>query len=839
MFFDVTNLAVDGDRHCGTVTDNQNPVFSWAAEHSENGRHQSAYHVKVRTVEKVKWDSGWVQDGRQFATYAGEMLKTGEQLFWSVQIKDDAGNESTTGTHDFVMALMEPWKAPWITTPLDAIGEAKYFRKCLDVKKAVRKAFLYVCGIGYHHVTLNGRQIDDAYLQPAISNYKKHCYYVTLPVTEDLRLGQNELEIVVGEGWRRNYGEYTEVMSREVEFFGVPKLTAQLNIEYIDGTVEGIVTDESWRCGRGPVVFNHLFDGETYDERVKTEYTQNAVLVTEDAPEMKAQTIRPILRQEIYHPVMKTRVDGGYIFDFGTNIAGVVEVTIPGDMPAGTEVKIYHVENITPDGEKDPETLREAKATDTFISGGVSAMRKWTPRFVYHGFRYIYVEGWHGIPKEENFTAIALYTDVKNQSYFRCGSPIVNQLQNCIVQTEKNNLHSISTDCPQRDERMGWLNDATVRYEEICYNFDMYRLFSKIIDDIVAEQGVDGSITDTAPYVYGERPADPVCSSFLIAALQNYLHNGRTDDIRKHYKDFKAWNDCLRANSEGGIVNYSYYGDWAGPADCCVTKEVPHSVMTPGLLMSTGYHYYNYKLLERFARILGDEKEVEANRLEAERVREAFLKKWWNEESGKVDTGAPGSQAFALWLGILPEESRKLAAKVMHDGLAEKGYRILMGNLNTKYVMEMLTEYGYIDAAWKLITRETYPSWGFMLQNGATTIWERFEFKRGSGMNSHDHPMYGAIGNWFYSHIAGVKPGCDGWQEFVVRPYLPADLLYAEAGVETPLGMIYLKWQKQLGCTDLLLSVPFGTTAKVMLPWGEEAVVGSGYHNFHKQEETA
>ena len=204
-----------------------------------------------------------------------------------------------------------------------------------------------------------------------------------------------------------------------------------------------------------------------------------------------------------------------------------------------------------------------------------------------------------------------------------------------------------------------------------------------------------------------------------------------------------------------------------------------------------------------------------------------------------MDTGAPGSQAFALWLGILPEESRKLAAKVMHDGLAEKGYRILMGNLNTKYVMEMLTEYGYIDAAWKLITRETYPSWGFMLQNGATTIWERFEFKRGSGMNSHDHPMYGAIGNWFYSHIAGVKPGCDGWQEFVVRPYLPADLLYAEAGVETPLGMIYLKWQKQLGCTDLLLSVPFGTTAKVMLPWGEEAVVGSGYHNFHKQEETA
>ena len=543
--------------------------------------------------------------------------------------------------------------------------------------------------------------------------------------------------------------------------------------------------------------------------------------------QMRAQTIRPILKHENYRPLVRTKVENGYIFDFGTNIAGVVEVTIPADMPEGTEVKIYHVENIMPDGRRDPETLRQAMAMDMFISGGVGNVRTWYPRFTYHGFRYIYVEGWHGIPQCTNFKAVALYTDIKNQSYFRCGSPIVNQIQECIIRTEKNNLHSISTDCPQRDERMGWMNDATVRYAESSYNFNMHRLYSKIMDDIVAEQSKDGGITDTAPFIFGYLPADPVCSSFLIAAMENYLHYGSIADIKKHYEDFKAWNNCLKANSEDGIISYSYWGDWAGPADCCVSMECPNSVMTPGALMSTGYHYYNYTLLQKFAEILG---------AEAERIKQAILMKWWDEESAIVDLGTPGSQAFALWLGILPEDKRSLAAEVMHQGIEKGGYRIMSGNLNTRYVMEMLTEYGYVDDAWKIITREAYPSWGFMLQNGATTVWERFEFKRGSGMNSHDHPMYGAVGYWFYSHIVGVRPGKDGWSEFTVAPYIPKDLLYAEGGVDTTYGMIYVKWQKQLGYTDILVSVPFGTSAQVNLPWGEKVKVLAGCHSFHHQE---
>lgn len=837
MYFKVINQKIDGDGSQGCVIENRTPRFSWAAEHSDDGQRQSAYHIVVKNDSGYKWDTGWIDSQEQSAIYEGEILETGEELFWTVQIKDKEGNVSDVAEQFFCMAWMSEWKAKWITTPWDKERETKYFQKQLEITKEVRKAYLYICGIGYHHVTINGAEIDDAYLQPAVSNYGKHCYYVTLPVTKYLQKGENTLDVAIGEGWRRCNGVYIEPLTRPITFFGVPMLTAQLYVEYSDGKTELICTDESWMCGRGQIVSNHLFDGETYDERIQEEYIHKAVLVKGIAPQMKAQVIRPIMSHEVLTPVMKTRVDKGYLFDFGTNIAGVVEMRIPADMPEGTEVKLYHVENITPEGCKDAETLREAKAMDTFISSGINKERVWSPKFVYHGFRYLYVEGWHTIPQCENFKAIALYTDIKNKSYFRCGSPIVNQIQECIVQTEKNNLHSIATDCPQRDERMGWLNDATVRFEETPYNFNMQRLFTKIIEDVIAEQSEDGAITDTAPYVYGERPADPVSSSFLIAALENYLHYGTLADIKKYYQNFKAWNECLKAHSEDGIVPYSYWGDWAGPADCCTSMEIPHSVQTPGALMSTGYHYFNYKLLERFAMILGEQEEAEYNRSEAKRVQTAFLSKWWDDRNGVVDKGTPGSQAFALWLDILPEEKRELAAKVMREGVVKTGHRIIAGNLNTRYLMDMLAKYGYVDDAWKIMTREEYPSWGYMLQNGATTIWERFEFKRGSGMNSHDHPMYGAVGYWLYSYIAGVKPGEKGWQEFTVQPYLPKELLYAEAGVETPYGMIYLKWQKQMGYTDVLLSVPFGTSAHVVLPWNETATVASGYHHFHHKEE--
>lgn len=837
MHFKATQLAVDYGRTPPVVTDQRYPLFSWAAEHEGAGQFQSAYRV---TVENL-WDSGWVESKKQCCRYQGPPFASGKKVSWSVTLKDKDGNVSEPAQSSFLTALYEPWHAKWITSPEDKIGAAKYFVKPFEVGDGLINAVLFVCGVGYQSVSVNGKKADSAYLQPAHSNYKKQCYYVTLPVTELLHSGKNSIGVIVGEGWRRNYGKYLEVLSREVEFFGVPQLTAQLMLEYQDGSKYWVDTDESWLCGKGGIVQNHLFDGEVYnakDEIVgwdKPEFNGDGfvnAVIAEQLGELKAQIIPPIAAKKRIRPKTILPLGAGrYMCDFGTNIAGVAHLSIPPQMPAGTHITLTYSEQMQPGGMPEMETARWAKSQDAYIVGQQQETVDWEPLFTYHGFRYILVEGWCGAFEAKNIEAVFLYSDVDNSSYFRCGSAVINALQECIVQTERNNLYGIATDCPQRDERMGWMNDATVRFEETPYNFDMGRLLPKIIQDIRAEQEEDGSITCVAPRVYGERPADPVCSSYLVAGRQSLLHYGNAELISEYYQAFKAWNECLKNHSEDGIVTYSYYGDWAGPGDCCDEPlNGAQSIFTPGILLSTGYHYYNYCLLAQFADCLGEKEEAQKNRQEAERVRGAFLKKWWNGEEGIVGRGSQGSQAFALWLGILPEEGRKKAAKKLHEAVKNVGYRITTGNLTTRYLFDMLTEYGYVDDAYRLITREEYPSWGYMLQNGATTVWERFEWKKNSTMNSHDHPMYGAVGYWFYRYLAGLCPGQFGWQEFKVEPYFPEKLMYAEAQVDTPYGAIYVKWQKMDGERYLTIKVPFGCHAEVVL--GEKRTeLLSGVHH--------
>lgn len=829
MCFHVKKAAVDYSYTLDCVIQTKSPVFTWQAEHIDPRAMQGAYRIVVTRGRETAWDSGWQSGAEQRTVYAGEPLMSVTRYFWSVQLRDNSGRESDVYQSAFLTPKFEAWEACWITSVQDSVGEAKYFFKDFSVQAKVAEAFLLVSGIGMQSVFVNGKAADDSVFQPAVTNYKKRCLYTILPAEKLLCEGENRIGVIVGEGWRRNEGKYLHVLKREVEFFGVPSLTAELNIVYEDGRVQCVRTDETWYCGSGAIVFNHLFDGETYDETRENPGWNKpgffggsfcpAKEISSVTEQMEPQTIPPEKEHTRLKPIQKYRVgDGRYLFDFGVNIAGYVEMRIPADMPSGSSITITHAENVMPNGELDCKTLRAAAARDVYIKGEKQGEFWWKPIFTYHGFRYISVEGYPHIPSEADFRAVCVYNALDTGSFFKCGSGVANQIQENILRTERNNLHGIAADCPQRDERMGWMNDATVRFEEMPYNFDMGRMFPKIIDDIVAEQGEDGSITCTAPRVYGERPADPVCSSFLVAGLECLNFYGQIETIKKYYAHFKAWNECLRSHSKNGIVDYSYYGDWAGPADYCDKPENgAKSIVTPGRLLSTGYHYYNYKLLEKFALILEDEEEVKYNAEQAERVRKAFLKKWWHGRTGFVDRGSQGSQAFALWLGILPENKVKLAAQRLHEAVENVGYRLTTGNLTTRYVMDMLAKHGYINDAWKIMTREKYPSWGYMIQNGATTIWERFELKRFSTMNSHNHPMYGAVGYWFYSYIAGIKPLSPGFREFEVAPHLPDDLLYAEAKVDTVSGEIYVKWEKKFGCLNLYVDVPFNCTAVIRI----------------------
>lgn len=823
------------------IVGSEAPVFSWAVTSDQAHAVQTACRVRVTADDTLLWDSGVCIGDTQQLRYAGRVLPEGRALAIAVTVWDN-DNEKAYGTDIFYFGLVRDWRAAWIAASEDIPKRAVCFSRKFQVEKAVQRACLYVCGLGYQQIVVNGLRADNAVMSPAHSNYAKTCYYTVSPdAGKLLRAGENEIVITVGDGWRRVTSGFLEANTtgRTISFFGIPQLTAFLSLEYEDGTSWTIETDENWEWSHGPIQFNDLYDGETYDAAFVGE-RKRCVRVDTPCQRLLPQTIEPILEQEVYwaQSVYALR-EGVYIIDFGQNIAGVPRVHLPEHMEKGQVITLRHAEMLDEDGGIYTLPLREAKATDTYIaSGDGNDLEFWQPVFTYHGFRYVEVTGWNGTPDKHDFCAVALYTDVKSESWFTCGSALVNAIHKNIVQTEKANIHSILTDCPQRDERMAWMNDATVRFEETPYNFDIGRLFPKVVRDLLDSQFSDGAITCTSPFVFGMNPADPVCSSFLIAGLESLMHTGNCEIIAEGYEGFAAWERLLGTKTspeEPYIINYSYYGDWAGPAYACVSQEFACSATTPGILMSTGYYYFNAVCLAKCARILGKDTDAASYDQLAANIRSAYLKKWWDAKTGRVGTGSQGCQAFSLWLGILPEDGRAAAARVMRDDLAENSYRMTTGNLCTRYLFDMLAEYGYIDDAWELLTREDYPSYGYMIQNEATTIWERFELKKDPGMNSHCHPMFGAVGYWLYAYLCGIKITAPGASHIQIAPYMPRKLRSASASMQTIRGDISVRWVKRFAKKHLYVTIPFGVTATIRFA-GQTHTTGSGSYHFEQED---
>ena len=842
MYISIDRIGIDFDYRAEVLTPSEKPTFCWSAHSDGDGGVQRSYRLTVSSRSGLVWDSGEVFDSRQRAIYEGKPLVSGESYSVALFITDGRGCRSEEKTAKFRYLAPRKWNAKWISTEEEKNG-AKYFFHPFSLEEKPLRATLYASGIGYQFLTLNGEDIEKSYLNPAVSVYHKRCYYTATDVTDALKIGKNRICAVVGNGWRNTVGYFNNLQRTEnhrPEFMGDSRLIAELELVYEDRTVL-ISTGENWLAGYGAITSDSIFDGELYDasKAIAGWDTDSfdgaglscASLCDGEVGELTPQTLPPVTEQKRLKAVNVYRKgEDSYILDFGENIAGIGCLTLPKGLEAGRKITIEYDEELF-DGDLGKETLRKAKATDVYIAGEENPTQ-WIPRTTYHGFRYAKISGLGTRPDADTLVAIAFCNDIKNASYFKCGSAIVNQIYENVIRTEMGNLHHLATDCPQRNERMGWMNDATVRFEAMPYSFHSERMFEKILLDIFDEQGDDGSITCTVPFIWGSRPADPVCSSYLIMGLECALHYGDLEPIRRYYEPFKKWNECVASltNAEG-IVEYSKYGDWAGPADCCVGGfDGQQSALTDPYLMSTGYHYYNFKLLEEFAEKLGKADEKAEFLARGEKVKSAFLSKWFDEKSGTVDRGSQGAQAFALWLGILPTECEGRAAELMEKAVSDAGYRLTTGNLTTKYLLDMLAKYGYTDTAWKLLVREEYPSWGYMIQHGATTVWERFEQKRGSGMNSHNHPMYGAISYWFFAYLLGVKPLENGFERFEAAPVFPSDLHYAEGGVDTHIGRIYVCWRREFKKIFITIDVPFGSTATLTLPNGTHTLPSGAHH---------
>lgn len=838
----VNKIYLDGGRlgaekrGCA-VTGKEKPVFSWSALSSDKNNRQTAYRLRVYDGDGAIYDSGLCKTEKQSAVYEGAPLPEGRVLAVGVTVVDAYGNESGEKLSYFSYGKTDMSGASYISAKDPVHGAVTYFIKEFEIEDVPARACLYAAGIGYHCATVNGERAGDSRLDPAHTNYERTVSYAVYPMLEGLlKKGKNTLEIAVADGWRYNDTEIfrTVFASRKVEFFGDTALICKLRLEFEDGTVREIVSDGSFSVSSGPVTDGGIFKGEVYDARVRKCDMPRTPAVTVEGPRgrLVPMTVEPIREKEIYKAksVFESS-DGVYVYDFGQNIAGVPKIKLPKGLKRGERITVRLAEMLDEDGSIYTLPLRDAKQTDVYIAAGDGSDKEYyQPEFTYHGFRYAELTGIE-LPEKDAVTAIALYTDIKNESSFRCGDPRLNKLHEMAVRTETSNIHSIMTDCPQRDERMGWMNDATVRFTAAPYNFDTARIYGKILNDIRSEQRADGAFTCCAPFVFGAYPADPVCSSFLVLGNESVLHYGNTELIEEYFEAFEKWEDSLLSRSDGYIVRYSYYGDWAAPAYACRSGEDAYSSVTDGLFMSTGYSYYNCTLLEKFARILNREDKAEYYASLAEGIKAAIYDRWLDKESGRFGAASMAMQSFALWLGIVPESLEQKVAFELARELKESGYRFTTGNLCTLYMIEMLTEYGYINEAYALLTKDTYPSYGFMMQNEATTVWERFELKKEEGMNSHNHPMYASVDKWFYSHLCGIRPVSPAFEEFDVCPAYPDGLLSADATVDTQKGDITVRWVNRFGEYKLYVTVPFGTEANVTLP-DKTVKVGSGSHVF-------
>lgn len=806
------------------------PVISWAVAGGD-GLTQARRTVKIYDGGSLLFEDS-EQTADQTFVYRKDPLPEDKELTVSVTVTASDGQTAELSRR-FVCA--GELTAPWIRAPKDVPGAPVIFSKRIRIGKPVRSAYVYCCGIGYHYIAINGLPAGSDDYSPVFSDYTETCYYDVCDVCpQELKKGYNDLEITVADGWRRISSAFVDrnLGGRKIEFDGVPCLAAELRVYYLDGTSETFPTGEDWYCGYGSITYSNIYNGERVDMTKKPSPRRKARLY-DGAPlgERLPRTLQNT-SYAVYDAVSCFSVGDDRVFDFGQNIAGVIAYRLP-KLERGTKITFLHGEMLNEDGTVYTAPLREAECRDEFISAGADGER-FFPRFTFHGFRYVQVSGLPYADKDD-ISAYSFFNDLETDlrwENFDCGFPLVNRIHYNAYATERANMLSVLSDCPQRDERMGWLNDATVRFEETPYNFDIGAMFPKIVRDVLDAQKENGMIGCTAPFIFGQLPADPVCSSFLIAAERAYAFTGNKDVIREGFDGFEKWEKVLLDRSDDYIVNYSYYGDWAGPAYACVTEEFACSAVTPGVLMSTGYSYYNCRLLKHFSEILGYKDKAAYYSDLCEKIAFAFNEKWVNGETGEIECNSMGAYAFALWLGILPENIRPLAAKRMRDDLVSREYKFTTGNLTTRYLYDMLAEYGYINEAWTLLNRVEYPSIGFEINHGATTVWERFELKKNPDMNSHNHPMYAAVDYFLHAYLAGVKitePGC---RRISVKPYLPDGLYYCRDTVATVLGDIEVKWTVEFGQKNLYLTVPFGMTADIDF-CGVRKTVGAGSHAIH------
>jgi len=779
------------------------PRFFWKNRHSERGQSQTAFELIVSSSPSADtgdlWESGKMSgDSSIQIVYGGKPLASNHTYYWKVRIYDSEDKASPwSEVARFDTGLLSPsdWKGQWI-------GSDGLLRREFTLPEEPRRAQAYIAGLGYYELHLNGRRVGNHVLDPGWTNYKKRVLYATYDVTRLLRKGKNAIGVMLGNGWYK---------SRALMF--------ELYVEDASGNVTEIHSDTSWQTARGPILEDSIYHGETYDARLeqpgwdRPDFAASAgwhqasgveapggVLSSQMMPAIQViDTILPL--------TMTNPAPGVYVFDLGQNISGWAQLRVSG--PAGTDIRLRFSELLYDNGLINQENLRSARAEDHYILRGDGTTEVWEPRFTYHGFRYIEVTGFPGTPRLDSVRGRVVHTAVSPAGNFSASTQILNDIQHLILWGQKTNLHSIPTDCCQRDERMGWMGDAQVTAEEAIMNFDMAAFYTNFLRTIRDEQAADGSITDTVPHLWGQRPADPAWgTAYPLIAWYMYQNYGDRRLIEDYYDSLKKYVEFLRSKAENGLLKYSYYGDWVAIDKC------------PGSLVSTFYYYYDTKILADMARLINRQAEAQAyDRLAAE-IKAAFNREFFDQKTrhyGPTQT----ANALPLFIGLATDKERGSAwSELFNDLVYEHDSHLTTGIIGTKYILDVLTSTGNSDLAYDILTRTDFPSYGYMIKNGATTLWEIWQKREGPSMNSHNHPMLGSIGAWFYRALAGINiaPDSVGYKKLVIKPQMVRDLTHASGSLSTINGEVGCAWSKGDRHVKLEAVIPVGSEALIYIP---------------------
>jgi len=787
------------------------------------------FAVDLSSDETDLFDTpGGKEDHRAYYTFALASLRVRDQA--GVDLAADGLADASSSVADDTWGLDRLLGGPDEST---TASDSPLLRREFELSKPVASARIHVAGLGYAELYVNGERIGDEVLNPGWTQYDRRVLYSTYDIADRLHGGANAIGLWLGNGrFNQSAGNWMG--------FGSPRANLRLRIEHEDGTTRTIHTDSSWRATESPVLENDIYDGEHYDARREqdgwadsgfedTGWAQ-AAIVTGPGGDLEPQRTPPIRVVETLQPEVVSEEDT-LLLDVGQNMTGWLELTID-DPDAGDQFRVEHAEAVDEDGEVLTVDLMEADATDTYVARG-DGVETYEPRFTYHGFRYAQISG--PIDLIDGVTAKVVHTDFDRRGSFDCSSEDLTQVQHNAEWGLRSNAHSVPTDNPQRSERMGWTGDAQIAQSALLHNFDGLRFHEKWIDDHADEQARNeehGYVSDTIPDGFGGAPADPTWSvTQVVIPWFVYQQYGDTTILERHYEEMRAYVEFWHSETDDGILGgkHTKYGDWlefeSDENTLAALGDVSRG--TAFALYNTAYHYWTVDRLASIADALGKDADTARYEGMSAEVASAFNERFFDADAARYEPWTQTAQALPLYFGIVPEgEAEPVADNLAQKVRSEDGGNLKTGFLGTRPLINALAEHEHTEVAYEVVSQPERPGWVYMVRQGATTMWERWDSddRVGSGMNSFNHSPFTLVSEWFYRVLAGLRVS---GSDIEIAPQTVEDLDWAVGRIDLPAGELRCRWDRTDDGINVDVGVPWNTTATVRLPAGDGSITES------------